>query len=132
VVLLERLWQGVKDRWADHHAMGMADTEMPVWDEVTLQLAKAVGRGQFTINLDPPTDVKDGFDVAVWLAELRSYFPFIQVNLSPIFTATVIDDSYSSRWRQLLLRLDHPLIGTRYAVVSVVVFARRFLACSAR
>ena len=68
--------------------MGMADTEMPVWDEVTLQLAKAVGRGHFTINLDPPTDVKDGFDVAVWLAELRSYFPFIQVNLSPIFTAT--------------------------------------------
>ena len=44
----------------------------------------------------------------------------------------VIDDSYSSRWRQLLLRFDHLLLGTRYAVVSVAVFARWFLACSAR
>jgi hypothetical protein len=35
-------------------------------------------------------------------------------------------------WAELLLRFDHPLIGTRQAVVSVVVFARRFLACSAR
>ena len=44
----------------------------------------------------------------------------------------MIDDSFSSRWRQLLLCFGHPLIGTRQAVVSVVVFARRFLACSAR
>ncbi len=44
----------------------------------------------------------------------------------------LIGDSFSSRWRQLLLRFDHPPIGTRQDVVSVAVFARRFLACSAR
>ena len=87
VVRLEGLWQGVESRWADLHASGMADTEMPVWDEVTLQLAKAVGRGLFTITFDPPDDVKDGYDLAVWLADLRGYFPQLQVNLSPKLTA---------------------------------------------
>jgi hypothetical protein len=42
VFRLEELWQCVKDRWADQNAMGMADTAMPVWDEVTLHLAKAI------------------------------------------------------------------------------------------
>jgi hypothetical protein len=45
---------------------------------------------------------------------------------------TLIDDSYSSRWRLLLLHFDHPPIGPCQDVVSVAVFARRFLACSAR
>ncbi len=83
VVRVEGLWQGVKDRWADLHAMGMADTEAPVWDDVTLQLADAVRRGLFFIDLDPPDDVKDAEDLATWIAELRDYFPQIQIRLKP-------------------------------------------------
>src|SRR5688572_12541109 len=71
VVRVEGLWQGVKDRWADLHAMGMADTEFPVWDDLTLQLADAVCRGLFFIDLDPPDDVKDDEDLATWIGELR-------------------------------------------------------------
>ncbi len=83
VVRLEGLWQGVEDRWSNLHAMGMADTDRPVWDDVTIQLAKAVGRGQFFIDLDPPDDVKDDDDLATWIADLRDYFPQIQVRLKP-------------------------------------------------
>lgn len=83
VVRLEGVWQGVEARWTDLHAEDMADTDKPVWDDVSLQVAKAVGRGLFKVTIDPPDDVKDGFDLAVWMADLRNYFPQIQINLPP-------------------------------------------------
>jgi len=83
VVRLEGVWQGVEDRWNDLNAEGMADTATPVWDETTLQIGTAVGKGLFYIDLDPPDEVKDDDDLATWIADLRHYFPQIQVRLTP-------------------------------------------------
>jgi hypothetical protein len=83
VVRLEGVWQGVKDRWNNHHADDLADTVMPLWDDTTIQIGAAVGKGLFFIDLDPPDDVKDDDDLATWIAELRDYFPQIQVRLKP-------------------------------------------------
>ncbi|MCZ2341653.1 MAG: hypothetical protein LC104_07630 [Bacteroidales bacterium] len=93
VVRLEGLWEGVESRWNDLRATGMAGTEQPVWDEVTLQLAKAVGRGLFKVTVQPPDNGNDGWDLAVWIADLRSYFPQIQINLPSELAATVTDAS---------------------------------------
>ncbi len=83
VVRLEGVWQGVKDRWNDLHTDGMTDTVMPLWDDTTIQIGTAVGKGLFFIDLDPPDDVKDDDDLATWIADLRDYFPQIQVRLKP-------------------------------------------------
>jgi integrase len=93
VVRLEGVWQGVESRWHDLHVEEMADTEKPVWDDVTIQIAKFVGRGLFKVVINPPDDVKDGFDLAVWIADLRNYFPQIQINLPPEFAATATEAS---------------------------------------
>lgn len=93
VVRLEGLWEGVEARWSDLQAEGMADTDRPTWDEVTLQLAKAVGRGEFKVTVQPTDDVKDGFDLAVWIANLRDYFPQIQINLPSELAATATEAS---------------------------------------
>jgi hypothetical protein len=93
VVRLEGLWQGVEARWNDLHAAGMPDTDKPVWDDVTLQLAKAVGRGLFKVTVQPPDDGNDGWDLAVWIADLRNYFPQIQINLPPELAATATEAS---------------------------------------
>jgi integrase len=93
VVRLEGVWQGVEDRWNDLHANGMADTPFPVWDETTHLIAKAVGKGLFKVVIQPPSDVKDGFDLAVWIADLRNYFPQIQINLPAELTATAKESS---------------------------------------
>jgi len=83
VVRLEGIWEGVEARWTDLNADGLADTEMPVWDDMTLQIAKAVGRGLFKIAIEPPDDVKDDDDLATWIADLHDYFPQIQIRLKP-------------------------------------------------
>ncbi len=93
VVRLEGVWQGVEDRWNDLHADGMADTPFPAWDETTLLIAKAVGKGLFKVVIQPPSDVKDGFDLAVLIADLRNYFPQIQINLPAELTAAAKDAS---------------------------------------
>src|SRR3954453_14477830 len=41
VVRLEGGWQGVKDRWNNHHADDLADTVMPLWDDTTIQIGTA-------------------------------------------------------------------------------------------
>ena len=93
VVRLEGVWQGVEDRWNDLHADGMADTPFPAWDETTLLIAKAVGKGLFKVVIQPPSDVKDGFDLAVLIADLRNHFPQIQINLPAELTAAAKDAS---------------------------------------
>lgn len=83
VVRLEGVWQGVEDRWNELNAVGMADTATPVWDDTTLKIGTAVGKGLFFLDLDPPDDVKDDEDLATWIADLRDYFPQIQIRLKP-------------------------------------------------
>lgn len=93
VVRLEGVWEGVEDRWNDLNAEGMADTPMPVWDDTTLQIAKAVGKGLFKVVIQPPSDRKDDSDLAAFIAELRRYFPQIQIDLPPELTTTAKEAS---------------------------------------
>ena len=90
---LEGVWQGVEDRWNDLHAEGMADTLFPTWDETTHLIAKAVGKGLFKVTIQPPSDVKDDFDLAVWIADLRNYFPQLQINLPAELAVTAKEAS---------------------------------------
>ena len=83
VVRLEGFWQGVKDRWNELNASDLADTATPVWDDTTLKIGTAVGKGLFFLDLDPPDDIKDDDDLATWIADLRDYFPQIQIRLKP-------------------------------------------------
>lgn len=76
---LEALWKGVERRWQEFSDLGIADTPYPCWDEITLMLAKAIGKGLYTIELDlddPPAEV------AGKVAALFTYFPMIQVTLA--------------------------------------------------
>jgi len=93
VVRVEGVWQGVEDRWNDLQAVGMAETPFPAWDDTSLKIAKAVGKGLFKVVIEPPSDVRDGFDLAVWMADLRNYFPQIQINLPPELAATATEAS---------------------------------------
>lgn len=74
---LEALWNGVVTWWNDLNAGKAAHTEFPCWDETTLALGRAIGRGEWSVTLDPPR--LDTDSLAVWLSPLRIYFPMIQV-----------------------------------------------------
>ena len=74
---LEALWNGVVTWWNDLNAGKAAHTEFACWDETTLALGRAIGRGEWSVTLDPPR--LDTDSLAVWLSPLRIYFPMIQV-----------------------------------------------------
>jgi integrase len=79
VARLEGLWRGVEAQWHDFNEEGLADTPAPCWDDLTLSLARAIGRGQWTTKVEPPEDSPQ--ELAVWMASLRTYFPMIQVEI---------------------------------------------------
>lgn len=91
VVRLEGIWEGIESCCTDPQACGMADTDTPVWDEVTLHLAKVVGGGIVTVT--PPDDVAEDWTLAIWFADLRRYFPQIHINLPPALAATATEGS---------------------------------------
>ena len=77
VSCLEALWNGVVTWWNDLDAGNAAHTEFACWDETTLTLGRAIGRGEWSVMLAPPR--LDTDSLAVWLSPLRIYFPMIQV-----------------------------------------------------
>lgn len=76
---LEALWDAVEERWKHWSREGLADDPFPCWDDVTLLLGRAVGKGEWTVMVEPPDDGPQ--EVAAWLASLRTYFPMIQVQV---------------------------------------------------
>jgi len=75
---LEGLWAGVEQRWQDHVDARLATTPLPCWDSVTLQLARAISKGRYKIELvcdEPPQEA------AAFVGELWTYFPMIQVSI---------------------------------------------------
>jgi integrase len=77
---LEALWAAVEERWRKLDGVGSTDAPFPSWDEETLSLARAIGKGEWTITLEPPED--DPQAAAVWLASLRTHFPMIRVDVA--------------------------------------------------
>lgn len=76
---LEALWDAVEERWQRWSAAGSTDEPFPCWDDVTLSLARAIGKGEWTVTVEPPED--DPQAVAVWLASLRTSFPMIRAEV---------------------------------------------------
>ncbi len=76
---LEALWDAVEERWKRWSAVGSTDDPFPCWDDVTLSLARAIGKGEWTVTVEPPED--DPQVVAVWLASLRTSFPMIRADV---------------------------------------------------
>ncbi len=76
---LEALWEGVERRWQQWSLADVANTPFPCWDDVTLQLGKAIGKGEYTVQLE----VDEGQqETAALVTELRRYFPMIQVTVT--------------------------------------------------
>jgi hypothetical protein len=48
---LEALWNGVVTWWNDLNAGKSAHTEFACWDETTLALGRAIGRGEWSVRL---------------------------------------------------------------------------------
>ena len=76
---LEALWAGVEKRWQDFRAEGFAVEPFPCWDAVTIQLGKAIGKGEYTIELEYDEPAQEA---ALWLASLRYYFTMIQITIA--------------------------------------------------
>jgi integrase len=75
---LEELWAGVVERWQDHLDLGLTTPPFPCWDSLTLQLANAIRKGEYEIELDcddPPQEA------AAFISDFRTYFPMIQVSI---------------------------------------------------
>jgi len=79
VARLEGLWHGIETRWHDLAKEELTATPFPCWDDLTLSLARAIGKGEWTVKLEPPEDGPQ--EIASWLASLRVYFPMIQVEI---------------------------------------------------
>jgi integrase len=79
VTRLEALWDAVEERWQQWKQEDRTDDPFPCWDEVTLSLGRAIGKGDWTIKVEPPDDGPQ--EVAVWLASLRTHFPMIRVDV---------------------------------------------------
>lgn len=80
VARLEALWDGVETRWGDLNSEDLAGTEFACWDDVTASLGRTIGKGEWSITIEPPE--LDPHEIAVWLASLRTYFPMIQVQFT--------------------------------------------------
>lgn len=76
---LEALWEAVERRWQEFKQAEVADTPFPCWDDVTLQLGKAIGKGEYTVLLDLDEGPQE---VAALVTELRRHFPMIQVTVA--------------------------------------------------
>ncbi len=79
VARLEALWEAVEERWQEWRRDDRTDDPFPCWDEVTLTLARAIGKGEWTVKVEPPED--DPQVVAAWLASLHTYFPMIRADV---------------------------------------------------
>jgi len=80
---LEEMWDGVEERWHDFREAKLAVSPFPCWDSVTLQLAKAISKGEYKIELEcdePPQEA------AVFVGDLWTYFPMIQVTIPDMGT----------------------------------------------
>ena len=82
VTRLEALWDAVEERWQLWKQEDRTDDPFPCWDEVTLSLAHAIGKGEWTVKVEPPED--DPQAIAVWLASLRTHFPMIRVEVEDL------------------------------------------------
>jgi hypothetical protein len=76
---LEGLWDAVEERWQEWKRQDRTDDPFPCWDEVTIILGRAIGKGEWTVKVEPPED--DPQVVAAWLASLRTYFPMIRADV---------------------------------------------------
>jgi hypothetical protein len=76
---LEALWAAVEERWQQWNGENRTDDPFPCWDEVTLTLGRAIGKGEWTVKVEPPEC--DPQAIAVWLASLRTYFPMIRAEV---------------------------------------------------
>ena len=75
---LEALWAGVEKRWQDFMDEGVPNSPFACWDSVTLQLGKAIGKGEYTIQLEYDEAPQEA---AAFVGQLWTYFPMIQVSI---------------------------------------------------
>jgi integrase len=81
---LEAIWEGVEARWRRLHADGNAGSDGPLWDDVSLAIARAVARGEPTFAVTPPSEVaalNQADLVVAWLARLQADLPVIPLQL---------------------------------------------------
>jgi integrase len=82
VARLEALWKSVESRWEQRYLDDPHEASpFPCWDAVTIQLGKAIGKGEYTIQLEFDDD-PDDLETARRIAEMRLYFPMIQVTVA--------------------------------------------------
>lgn len=62
----------VEERWQEWKGEDRTDAPFPCWDEVTLTLGRAIGKGEWTVKVEP-LDKADEQEVAAWLASLRHH-----------------------------------------------------------
>ena len=70
---------GLEARWGGLRQEGLEDTPFPCWDDLTLSLARAICKGEWSVTVEPPDDRPQ--EVAGWLASLRTHFPMIRVDV---------------------------------------------------
>ena len=99
---LEALWDGIETRWKDLSSEGLAQTNFPCWDELTLMLGRAIGRGEWSITVESPE--LDPEETAVWLASLRTYFAMIQVHCT---TPSKVEEG-----NQAFIEAGHAMVET--------------------
>jgi hypothetical protein len=98
---LEQLWDQVCAKHARDQAHGFADDEQPLWDDLTMSMARAVSRNEMSMTVDCPAELA-GNDVlyARWLNQLRADFPVLA--LSPAsassFTQGVEIEQQDAAW----------------------------------
>src|SRR5262245_48727776 len=54
---LEALWAAVVARWQRLEAAGAAETQRPLWDDVTLAIGQAISKGEPSCPVSPPAAV---------------------------------------------------------------------------
>ncbi len=84
-------WDAVHERWYRRR-----DTPRAVWDDTTLEIAKAVGLGKAEVAVSYPfairADVAFALEFRAWLAELRLLFPMIKVVPAQTELAALVDE----------------------------------------
>ena len=60
ITRLEALWDAVEHAGKNRKPAGITDDPFPCWDDVTLTLARAIGKGEWTVIVEPPDDDPQG------------------------------------------------------------------------
>ena len=67
---LEKLWNAIEKQWSETEDQLQ---EHPLWNDTTIQIAKAIANGATSVTLTPP-EFKNPSDLAKWFAGQKKRF----------------------------------------------------------